>query len=58
MSIEKKANERAALDPSPNDGEISRLRRDIYRPDMEKLRLFTQMLRTNALFKKAKITHK
>lgn len=35
-----------------------RLRRDIYRPDMEKFKLFTQMLRTNALYKKAKITHR
>ena len=31
---------------------------NIYRPDMEKLRLFTKMLRTNALYKKAKVTHK
>jgi hypothetical protein len=58
MSIEKKSIEKTALDPSSNEGEISRLRRDIYRPDIEKLRLFTQMLRTNTLFKKAKITHK
>ena len=54
MSIEKKSVEKIALDPS----EADRLRRDIYRPDMEKLKLFTQMLRTNALFKKAKVTHK
>ena len=40
------------------EGEIERLKRDIYRPDIEKLKLFTQMLRTNALLKKAKITHK
>jgi hypothetical protein len=58
MSIEKKSIEKAALDPSSNEGEIDRLRRDIYRPDIEKLKLFTQMLRTNALFKKAKVTHK
>ncbi|WP_158618137.1 hypothetical protein [Chitinophaga lutea] len=38
--------------------EAERLRRDIYRSDMEKLHLFTQMLRTNNLLKKAKITHK
>lgn len=38
--------------------EQEKLRRDIYRPDIEKLHLFTQMLRVNALFKKAKITHK
>jgi hypothetical protein len=38
--------------------ETERLKRDIYRPDMEKLRLFTRMLRTNALLKKATIHHK
>ena len=38
--------------------EIERLRRDIYRPDMEKFFLFTKMLRTNALYNRAKITHK
>jgi hypothetical protein len=38
--------------------ETERLKRDIYRPDMEKLRLFTKMLRTNALLKKAIIRHK
>jgi len=58
MSIEKKSVEKIVLDPSSNEGEADRLRRDIYRPDMEKLKLFTQMLRTNALFKKAKVTHK
>jgi hypothetical protein len=29
-----------------------RLRRDVYRPDMEKLRLFTKMLRENELLKR------
>lgn len=38
--------------------EIERLKGDIYRPDMEKLALFTKMLRTNALLKKATIHHK
>jgi hypothetical protein len=38
--------------------ETERLKKDIYRPDMEKLRLFTKMLRTNALLKKAIIHHK
>ena len=38
--------------------ETERLKRDMYRPDMEKLRLFTQMLRTNKLLKKATIHHK
>jgi hypothetical protein len=38
--------------------EEERLRQNIYRSDIEKLRLFTKMLRTNALLKKAAITHK
>lgn len=38
--------------------ETERLRRDIYRSDMEKLQLFTQMLRTNNLLKKVKVTDK
>jgi hypothetical protein len=38
--------------------ETERLRRDIYRPDIEKLHLFTKMLRTNALLKKAVVRHK
>jgi hypothetical protein len=46
------------LTSGTTDVEKERLRRDIYRSDMEKLRLFTQMLRTNALYKKAKISHK
>lgn len=37
--------------------EKDRLRRDIYRADTEKLKLFTQMLRTNNLLKRAKVTH-
>jgi hypothetical protein len=49
-------------DPQSEDlsqlSETERLKRDIYRPDMEKLRLFTKMLRTNALLKKAVIHHK
>jgi hypothetical protein len=46
------------LAPPITDAELERLRRDIYRSDMEKLRLFTQMLRNNSLLKKAKIIHK
>jgi hypothetical protein len=38
--------------------EKERIKRDIYRSDMEKLMLFTRMLKQNALFRKAKITHK
>jgi hypothetical protein len=58
MSVEKKSVQNAGLNPPSTDSATERLRRDIYRPDIEKLRLFTQMLRANALFKKAKITHK
>jgi hypothetical protein len=58
MAAEKKSANRVGGNSTPNNGEIERLRRDIYRPDMDKLRLFTQMLRVNALFKKAKVTHK
>ena len=42
----------------PGLSEEERLRQDIYRPDMEKLHLFTQMLKVESLYKKAKITHK
>ncbi|WP_426667503.1 hypothetical protein ACPPVU_15875 [Mucilaginibacter sp. McL0603] len=38
--------------------ETERLKKDIYRPDIEKLQLFTKMLRTNQLLKKAIIRHK
>lgn len=59
MPTEKENVQIAISHSTPlNNAEAERLRKDIYRPDMEKLKLFTQMLRTNALFKKAKITHK
>ena len=38
--------------------ETERLKRDVYRPDMEKLQLFTKMLRTDMLLKKAVVRHK
>lgn len=58
MSDKKKsANELPNLVFS-NISDVERLKRDMYRSDIEKLTLFTQMLRTNALYKKAKITHK
>ncbi len=41
-----------------NESEDERLFRDINRPDMEKFRLFMQMLRTNSALKNVKITHK
>jgi hypothetical protein len=40
------------------NAEKERIKRDIYRSDVEKLRLFTRMLKQNALFKKAKVIHK
>ena len=38
--------------------EEQRMLKDIFRPDIEKFRLFTAMLRNNAILKKAVITHK
>jgi len=38
--------------------EDERLRRDIFRSDSEKFRLFILMLRRNAMYKKATVTHK
>jgi hypothetical protein len=38
--------------------ETDRLRRDVYRSDMEKFLLFTQMLRTNKMYSRIKVTHK
>jgi hypothetical protein len=58
MAAEKKSANRVGGNSTYDEREIDRLRRDIYRPDMDKLRLFTQMLRVNTLFKKAKVTHK
>jgi len=40
------------------ESETERLRRDVFRPDKEKFLLFTKMLRTNMMYKRAKITHK
>ncbi|MGY3213064.1 hypothetical protein [Mucilaginibacter sp. HD30] len=50
--------EKEHIEPEMTEAEIERLKRDIYRPDMEKFRLFTQMLRRNAALKKAVIRHK
>jgi len=58
MPAEKESANKVGGNSTPDNGEIERLRRDIYRSDMDKLRLFTQMLRVNALFKKAKVIHK
>ena len=59
MSMKKQTIQELTTTPRISTiDEQEKLRRDIYRPDIEKLHLFTQMLRMNALFKKAKITHK
>jgi len=54
--INKELAEGAAS--SMTDPEKERIRRDVYRSDLEKLKLFTRMLKQNALFKKDKVTHK
>ncbi|AXY77295.1 hypothetical protein D3H65_26395 [Paraflavitalea soli] len=59
----KKENENILReDPAPygnaEEQEEARLLRVMNMTDMEKLKSFTQMLRRNALFKKAKVTHK
>jgi hypothetical protein len=40
---------------SQEEAELYNLKRDLNRSDMEKFRLFTLMLRRNAMFKRAKI---
>ena len=55
---EKNKESGVNVDPLITDAERERIKRDIYRPDIEKFKLFTRMLRQNALFKKAKIIHK
>jgi hypothetical protein len=50
--------EKEPIETPITEAEIERLKRDIYRPDMEKFRMFTQMLRRNAVLKKAVIRHK
>ncbi|MBS1601527.1 MAG: hypothetical protein JST42_02580 [Bacteroidetes bacterium] len=47
----------SSLGPNGRSDE-QRLIEDVFRPDIEKLHLFTQMLRINSLFKKAKVIHK
>ena len=40
------------------DSEMERLRRDVYRSDKEKFELLVQMFRRNAMYNRAKVTHK
>lgn len=59
MPGRKKIDKKFAAGNIPaKDADTERLRQNIYRSDMEKLSLFTKMLRRNALYKKAKVTHK
>ncbi|WP_188937728.1 hypothetical protein [Puia dinghuensis] len=57
MSEKKKESVENSTSPI-DDAERQRIMRDMHRSDMEKLKLFTRMLRQNALFKKAKVIHK
>jgi len=58
MSKAKSLTEEPIRAIAINMSEEDRLRKDIYRSDMEKLQLFTKMLRRNALLKNVVITHK
>jgi hypothetical protein len=55
---EKMKESGESIVPPIADAEKERIKRDVYRSDIEKLKLFTRMLRQNALFKRAKIIHK
>jgi hypothetical protein len=60
---EKKYNEEPIMEEQPqaygftSRSEEEKLEEDIFRSDIEKLQLFTRMLRRNALLNKAIITH-
>ena len=56
--LQEESSKRIDQVPASIESEAERLHRDIFRPDMEKFKLFTSMLRTNMLYKRAKITHK
>jgi hypothetical protein len=53
-NILKESSESYITNVSDNE----RLRRDVFRSDMDKLKLFTKMLRTNNVLNKAVVTHK
>ncbi len=55
---EKKKESGENIVPIITETESERIRRDIYRSDIEKLKLFTRMLKQNEIFKKAKVIHK
>jgi hypothetical protein len=58
LMFEKNKDSAKDVPPPLTHEEKERIKRNIYRSDVEKLKLFTLMLRRNALFKKAKIIHK
>ncbi|MES2004599.1 MAG: hypothetical protein V4450_08760 [Bacteroidota bacterium] len=49
--------EQTALYGFVSKSEEEKLKEDIFRPDIEKLQLFTRMLRRNATLAKAAVTH-
>lgn len=56
--VEKYGLHEGASQHTTSKNEEDRLREAIFASDMDKFRLFTRMLRTNALFKRATVTHK
>ena len=58
MSLSEKKIDKQHTDALLAARDVERRKRDIYRSDSEKLRLFTKMLRLNIMYRKAKITHK
>ena len=57
IDVENTVAEQAAVYGFVSKSEEEKLREDIFRPDIEKLQLFTRMLRRNATLSKAIITH-
>jgi hypothetical protein len=55
---EKRKESGENIVPIITESESERIRRDIYRSDIEKLKLFTRMLKQNTLFKNARVIHK
>ena len=59
MMSQESMNQNSSQKPSSgqsgfvHESEEARLLRDIYRSDLEKLQLFTRMIRRNRMFKKA-----
>ena len=58
ISSKQETSNPASENPFIEESEMERLRRNVFRTDKEKFLLFTKMLRTNMMYKRAKITHK